>query len=197
MCTQKYAIEIVYGDLVPAPFFFFSLPFPKNWLLGLRTIVAKVKDTVANWYFWLVGTLYVCTFCSFKKKNFFHGVFFISVIFPPPPSPPPPLRAVTNLQPIGDLLSSVSREVVLKEGDGLTLGLSESMMAFFTLPGPFVGTYMYMHMYAYMYVHTYAHTYTHTCTYVYTYVHTYVHTYVCMHIRTHTHTYVRTYVHTY
>ena len=43
--------------------------------------------------------------------------------------------------PIGDGLEDLLKRDVVKSGDGLSLGLSQHMMKFFTMEGPFVGLY--------------------------------------------------------
>ena len=41
--------------------------------------------------------------------------------------------------PVGDSLNSLLKKEVVKSGDGLSLGLSQHMMKFFTMEGPFIG----------------------------------------------------------
>jgi hypothetical protein len=41
--------------------------------------------------------------------------------------------------PVGDSLEGLLKRDVVKSGDGLTLGLSQHMMKFFTMEGPFIG----------------------------------------------------------
>ena len=41
--------------------------------------------------------------------------------------------------PLGDSLEGLLKKEIVKSGDGLTLGLSTSMMKFFTMEGPFIG----------------------------------------------------------
>ena len=43
--------------------------------------------------------------------------------------------------PVGDTLEDLLKRDVIKSGDGLTLGLSQHMMKFFTMEGPFIGLY--------------------------------------------------------
>ena len=57
----------------------------------------------------------------------------------------PPLSplsfVVFDNRPVGPILDQLLKEEVVEEGDGLSLGLSPSMMKFFSLQGPFIGVY--------------------------------------------------------
>ena len=49
--------------------------------------------------------------------------------------------AANKFRPVGELLDTLLKDEseVLGEGDGLSMGLSPSMMLFFRMPGPFIG----------------------------------------------------------
>ena len=57
--------------------------------------------------------------------------------------------------PVGESLKELLKKEVVKSGDGLSLGLSQHMMKFFTMEGPFIGTCLVhvqlLCMYKYMY----------------------------------------------
>lgn len=50
-------------------------------------------------------------------------------------------RVAMVIVPVGDTLEDLLKRDVIKSGDGLTLGLSQHMMKFFTMEGPFIGLY--------------------------------------------------------
>ena len=48
-----------------------------------------------------------------------------------------------HTRPIGNMLESLLKQEVLMEGDGLSLGVTNSMMKFLSHEGPFIGMTMY------------------------------------------------------